>query len=65
MLRCIERLVGDAIVEALLRNDRPNGNLAVNGVDGTLSLQMASIVRWDSAAHPNLIDSSPSRGLRH
>ena len=36
--RCIERLVGDAVVAALLRNDKPTGNLVVDEANGALRL---------------------------
>lgn len=39
MRRCIERLVGDALVEQILQKILPEGNLWVNGDIGNLRLQ--------------------------
>lgn len=44
MRRCIERLVGDAIVEQIFRENKPEGILTVNSDAGTLHLQEAAVV---------------------
>ncbi len=44
MRRCIERLVGDAIVEQIFRENKPEGILTANGDAGTLHLQEAAVV---------------------
>jgi ATP-dependent Clp protease ATP-binding subunit ClpB len=43
MRRCIERLVGDALVEQILQENEPEGNLSVNDKTNTLHLQVSVV----------------------
>jgi len=45
MRRCIERLVGDALVEQILQQNEPVGLLTVNEEAGTLHLKVSAAAR--------------------